>query len=408
MKLSSILLSLCIKYSHALEFNHDGFEQFLPWGHVCEGSGQRQKCNVMLDVPEACLEEDGSSYCPIVFFLHGTYGSNQMFLPFTQVHKNKVIGVYPQGEDGWNAGEVLSNLKCGYLDFECDEDPDDSLFISIIIQYLVDEGANGNVYAIGFSSGASLAYRLAANAGTELPIKGIVTQAMPLLQSPGRSGPGNLNNNQPFPLSLPISVLNIMGENDDLIPYDGGDSYIFKGHTGFSLMSARESMTTWSEYNKCHYEHPEVYEVNYSTDTTTGTAMHYVFGNCTEGAIVEHYKLEGVEYSAAAEYYKGEGYIEDTKIEYDLIYDFIFRVETVLQFGVHCVNDPAWHVEDEESFTCEYISKNRSRCGWVDDNGVDGEIACPLACILECYGYEKPDVKFMEEKKKMIALGFTY
>eukprot|EP00560_Eucampia_antarctica_P007903 CAMPEP_0197825682 /NCGR_PEP_ID=MMETSP1437-20131217/2725_1 /TAXON_ID=49252 ORGANISM="Eucampia antarctica, Strain CCMP1452" /NCGR_SAMPLE_ID=MMETSP1437 /ASSEMBLY_ACC=CAM_ASM_001096 /LENGTH=401 /DNA_ID=CAMNT_0043425789 /DNA_START=88 /DNA_END=1290 /DNA_ORIENTATION=- len=401
MKLSSILLSLCIKYSHALEFNHDKFVQIIPQYEVCNGSGKRINCNVMLDVPEACLNLDGSSDCPIVFFLHGTNGSNEMFPTFTQVHTNKVIGVYPQGEDGWNAGgEFLPNLNCEYFDFKCYEDPDDSLFISIIIQSLVKMGANGNVYAIGSSSGAALAYRLAANAGTELPIKGIVTKAMSLLQSPSRSGPGMLNYNQPPSFAgarqlsrkkngirmlqkkeetLPISVLNIMGENDGLIPYDGGDSDIFKGHTDFSLMSARVSMTTWSQYNKCHYKHPEVSEVNYSTVTTTGTALHYVFGNCTEGAIVEHYQLKGVEHSA------GQGYIEDTKIDYDLIYDFIFRVEAVLRFSNYCVNDPDWHVEDEESFTCEYISNNRSRCGWVNDNGVDGDSACKLACMRECW-----------------------
>lgn len=80
---------------------------------VCTSSqGRTSKCEVELDVPQSCIDSTtSSSSCPIVFFFHGAGGSNDGFARKSKVHDKNVIGVYPQGEDGWNTGKSL----CVYL-----------------------------------------------------------------------------------------------------------------------------------------------------------------------------------------------------------------------------------------------------------------------------------------------------
>ena len=77
----------------------------------------RSECEVELDVPSACVS-DGESSCPIVFFLHGSGGTNDWFSRTTGVHSAGLIGVYPNGERGWNTGPKETNL-CSWDDFSC-------------------------------------------------------------------------------------------------------------------------------------------------------------------------------------------------------------------------------------------------------------------------------------------------
>lgn len=153
---------------------------------VCQG--RSADCEVELDVPQACVNA-GSSSCPIVFFLHGGGGSNNGYASSSGVHGAQMIGIYPQGDGGWNTGPKRSN-ECSWTDFECTQDPDEGDFIARIIAEVRSRGAMGNVYIQGNSNGAALAHRVAVNVGDELPIKGIVGAVTQLLASPPRSGPG--------------------------------------------------------------------------------------------------------------------------------------------------------------------------------------------------------------------------
>ena len=112
-----------------------------------------------------------TSACPVVFFFHGAGGTNDWFGRTSGVHAEGVIGVYPQGEDGWNTGPKESN-DCDWDDFACTDDADEGAFVASIIAELRNLGASGNVYLIGNSNGAALSMRLASNAGDDLPIKG--------------------------------------------------------------------------------------------------------------------------------------------------------------------------------------------------------------------------------------------
>ena len=62
----------------------------------------RSDCEVELDVPPACVS-GGESSCPIVFFLHGSGGTNDWFSRTTGVHSAGLIGVYKDCSDSSKA-----------------------------------------------------------------------------------------------------------------------------------------------------------------------------------------------------------------------------------------------------------------------------------------------------------------
>eukprot|EP00521_Asterionellopsis_glacialis_P016437 CAMPEP_0195305802 /NCGR_PEP_ID=MMETSP0707-20130614/36872_1 /TAXON_ID=33640 /ORGANISM="Asterionellopsis glacialis, Strain CCMP134" /LENGTH=599 /DNA_ID=CAMNT_0040370003 /DNA_START=218 /DNA_END=2015 /DNA_ORIENTATION=- len=364
------LLALQAHMTSALTSNANEAPQIM--SDVCSNSGNRPNCEVELDVPASCVS-GGQSDCPIVFFLHGSGGTNNWFARTSGVHTAGYIGIYPQGEGGWNTGPKTTNV-CTWEDFECTEDPDEGAFIANIISKVRLEGANGNVYVIGNSNGAALAMRLASNAGTELPIKGIVTKVTQLLASPERSGPGVLNYNQPFSTSPKVSVLNIMGTGDGLIPYTGGSSGVFNGDSAFQLMDALDSMIVWAEHNGCSAV-PEV-TTGLSSDKGTG-ATFYDYKGCDEGTIVEHYAiLEGGHDAGGAS-------IDGKKIDYDIAFDFINRCEegsTPVPPSTPPPPSTAPPVIAPTPTLLVVANNVDTRCNFENSDGVKAFDGCPATC----------------------------
>mmetsp|Transcript_10357 Transcript_10357/g.11565 ORF Transcript_10357/g.11565 Transcript_10357/m.11565 type:complete len:510 (-) Transcript_10357:157-1686(-) len=397
------ILSLMIKESSALlQSNGKGSPSMLSdTTDVCSSNqGRTSNCEVELDIPASCVDEDDTSNCPIVFFLHGAGGSNNAFKQNSDVHDNGVIGVYPQGEDGWNTGPKNSN-ECPWDDFDCSYDPDEGALMASIISTLRDMGANGNIYAIGSSNGGALANRLGSNAGNSIPIKGFVALVTQLLSSPERNGPGVLNYNQPQG-STPVSVLNVMGTGDGLIPYGGGSSGVFGGDASFQLYPAIQSMEVWSDYNGCDTGNPIIEAVTTGTETGgDGTGTFYRYPNCSNGAIVEHYAIDGGAHNA------GGSSFNDISAR-DIQYDFIRRCEesdptdpgpppaptpplnpspTAAPVYVDddtlpgdCVDDPNWHGKANTDHNCEFVAARSQRCAWESTDGVLASTACKVAC----------------------------
>ena len=243
---------------------------------------------------EVAVQIDGSKIRAVFILLDTLVSSKSFHFPqfFIHVcilyltHQPYLLLFSPNGEGGWSTGPKSSDT-CQWDDFQCPTDPDEGDFIASIIQEVKDRGANGNIYAIGNSNGAALAHRLASNADSSLPIKGIVTKVTQLLKSPERSGPGTLNYNQPSSVrgSQKVSVLSIMGTEDGLIPYEGGSSSVFGGNDNFQLMSAMESMNTWAIHNGCSGEYEMSQHVSDQGDLT---ATKYTYGSCPSDVIVEH------------------------------------------------------------------------------------------------------------------------
>ncbi len=386
---AALLLSAAFCWSltaAALEGNEPEQPQSLT-DKICSGR-PRFQCEVELDVPAACAT-DGSGTdpsCPIVFFLHGSGGTNTWFPKTSGVHDANMIGVYPQGEGGWNTGPKDTNL-CAWDDFECDKDPDEGDFIASIIDEIRALGGTGNVYAYGNSNGAALAHRLASNGGTRLPIKGIIVSVTQLLASPERSGPGSLNYNQPKSSTPPVSILSIMGTEDGLIPYLGGSSAVFNGNEKFELMGAIESMSEWANHNGCS----GLYSTSqHTTDKGDGTANKYDYTDgCPEGIYVEHYEIHGGGHNAGGTKVDGE------KID---VLGFVSRVEgggggsppspsppTPPPSTNGCEDDANWHGKFNTAHTCDYVAQApNNRCVWEGSDGVEASVACPVACDTSC------------------------
>eukprot|EP01084_Bolivina_argentea_P271942 462861_1 len=302
----------------ALQPNDFGSPQTLDVTTICTS---RTPCEVELDVPVACVDiTTNTSTCPIVFHLHGAGGSINGFKGSSGVHEFGLIGVYPQGVNGWNTGPKNTNV-CDWDDFTCTDDPDESDFIAKIITEIRSLGANGNLYANGNSNGAALAHRLAVNANdNDLPFNGIVTTVTQLLSLPPRSGPGILNYNQPGlnGNTRKVSVLNIMGTNDLLVPYDGGSSGVFGGNDNFQLMSSNESNIAWAKQNGCNTV-PRISIV--TSSQPWGTADYYSYDNCNSGHYVEHYKVYDGNHGTTS------GTVLNGKTPNELQYKFIWKVE---------------------------------------------------------------------------------
>ena len=285
----------------------------------------------------------------------------------------------------------------------------EGLLIKNIIDYLAQNGATGHIFVTGNSNGAALAHRLASNAGEDLPIKGIITKVTQLLESPERSGPGSYNYNQPSASTSQVSVLNIMGTEDGLIPYEGGSSAVFGDFKeDFILMSALDSMQTWAEHNDCDTT-PQI--TTHGSDKGTGEVIKYVYPNCADGIIVEHYAIIGGGHGA------GRASIDNVKINYDLTYQFIRACESdggddptttppptpppaptatvpptvpptdpptappTSETTSSCFDDPDWHGKFNTEHNCAYIALEPTlRCGWQDSTGFLAEDACPVAC----------------------------
>jgi poly(3-hydroxybutyrate) depolymerase len=341
---------------------------------IC-GGRPRIDCEVELDVPEACangdIGEDPS--CPIVFFLHGSGGTNNWFARTSGVHDASMIGVYPQGEGGWNTGPKSSN-NCHWTDFSCTTDPDEGDLIASILDEIRSRGGTGNVYAYGNSNGAALAHRLASNGGTQLPIKGIIVSVTQLLSIPERSGPGSLNYNQPRSGTPPVSILSIMGDADPLIPYNGGSSSVFDGDEAFQLMPTMDSMAYWASHNGCTGAYQTT---QHSSNMGDGTVTKYDFtAGCPDGIYVEHYAIHGGQHNA------GGVEVDGAKID---VLGFVAKVEGLAPPTSGCENDPTWSGKFNTAHTCDYVAENPTvRCSFENSVGMPASEACPGACNSSC------------------------
>lgn len=385
----------------ALESNPEETPQLL--SELCNSrTDGRSECEVELDVPSSCVPTNAESdpSCPIVVFLHGSGGTNNWFAKTTGVHSENLIGIYPQGEKGWNTGPKDAN-NCEWDDYNCASDPDEGGFIAEIIDEVRNQGATGRVYVIGNSNGAALAHRLGANAGDDLPISGIVTKVTQLLEKPDRSGPGVLNYNKPTEGGRQVSVLNVMGTDDKLIPYLGGISAVFSRDEDFVLMSSDASMIYWATHNGCNMA-PDF--STHTTDQGDGEAIFHEYNECDGGHIVEHYAIVGGGHNA------GGATIDGEKIDYVVAYAFIARVEQGLDDAgegtppapsppvtppapsppfpnpspnadVSCVDSVTWQGKFNSEHTCEYVALDpEGRCRFQDSNLIKAQDACEKTC----------------------------
>ena len=181
--------------------------------------GKTVRREVLIHSPRSL---DTSSRYPIFFALHGNGGRHRTFIrplqPF--IDQNAFVGIYPQGyRRSWNLGEEESTA-------------DDVAFITAILQELAryPQLDTDKAFVMGVSNGAGMAHQLAIETDHFLAIAAVISH-LNALNLPGDQTPE-------------VSVLQISGDNDSIIPYDGGDS-----PTGHLFLPAEVSSRIWARHN---------------------------------------------------------------------------------------------------------------------------------------------------------------
>ena len=169
---------------------------------------------------------------PIVFFFHGGGGSGQHFLYNNNlielINSEEFIGVFPNGYSNngsnggyWNLGSEPTNA-------------DDIEFVDLIIEQLATSPLinTSKSYAVGFSNGSGMVNLLGKSTSHFNAIAPIFSQQ---LLSTGDLTP-----------TKAMSVFQVNGEVDGLIPLNGGNSPVG------TFMSAHNSALNWANHFNCN------------------------------------------------------------------------------------------------------------------------------------------------------------
>lgn len=132
-----------------------------------------------------------------------------------------------QGNQFWNATDACCDLSGTGVD--------DSAYLSKLITdlestYAVDPR---RVYVVGHSNGGFMAYRMACDHADQ--IAAVVSLAGAMAADASTCRP-----------SSPVSVLEVHGTADTIIPYDGGEIF------GTAFPGAKESVKDWAALDGCN------------------------------------------------------------------------------------------------------------------------------------------------------------
>lgn len=170
-----------------------------------------------------------------------------------QATKSGFVVVYPDGFDqSWNAGSCCGDAQAQKVG--------DIAFIRQLIDRLVSDGHIDpkRVFVTGFAAGAMMAHRLACELSGQ--IAAIASVA------------GALVSNTCKP-TRPISVLEVHGTQDGVVPYAGG----YSAHFSISFPSTLSVMKHWASLDGCAAS---------PTAAQSGNSTTSTWGGCRQGATV--------------------------------------------------------------------------------------------------------------------------
>ena len=201
-------------------------------------------------------EIDSSKCYPLVFVLHGNGGMPDGYVGQFRdiIDSGEFIGIYPEGvERSWNLGQEASTAN-------------DTEFIESVADYLYSYSNinHDRRYVIGFSNGAGMAQTLGKESNYFSAFVAVVTSLT--------------TENMPTNQSRTISVMQILGEDDDSVPYEGGE-----GVNGHVFLSGDESARIWAEHNGCD-------SAGQNTTLSDGS-IRTIYSNCVDGGEVINYKV---------------------------------------------------------------------------------------------------------------------
>jgi polyhydroxybutyrate depolymerase len=246
---------------------------------------------------------DGRKLVPLVLAFHGRLGTGRAQERLSKLStvsdQNNFIVVYPDGiYRSWNAGHRVGGAERLNID--------DVGFVSQLINELMQilRIDPYRVYATGMSNGGIFVHRL----GCELSdkIAAIASVAGPIAPSVLES----CNSNDP------VSVLEIHGTNDPIVPWNGGET---KGK-GY-VESVEKTIEFWVKHNRC--------TGTSKTKRISGNVIKQSYTPCQSGTEVVLYKIEagGHTWPEGNEYFP-EAVVGQTNNEFNAsqaIWDFFKR-----------------------------------------------------------------------------------
>lgn len=217
---------------------------------------------------------DGT-HLPLIIALHGGGGTARGMAIYTIFHTldagEDFIVVYPQSAaDNWNDGRIPQSPIVRAQFVYDDVGFFDALIDRLITDYPVDPT---RIYATGISNGGHMALRLACELSDRIAAIAAVT--------------ANLSADLDCQPEYPVGVLVINGDEDPLVPYDGG---IVARNRGTDLSTA-ETMRFWQEANGCD---PDPVQARQDDVTDDETALRIdTYPNCSDGVETTLVTVEG-------------------------------------------------------------------------------------------------------------------
>ena len=212
---------------------------------------------------------------PVVFLLHGGTGSAEGMERIAHFNKvadgHSVLTVYPEGwRRSWNDGRPNTPAAQAGVD--------DVKFISMLIDKLTADYAidTGRVCASGLSNGAFMSQRLGCALADRIraiaPVAGTMGTEFAPTCHPSR----------------PVSILEIHGTDDPLIPFNGGQD---KGRNGGTTdVSVTDTYALWQSVDGC--PSPSVSQLPDTANDGTTTTVHAA-RPCTDGSAALLYVVNG-------------------------------------------------------------------------------------------------------------------
>jgi len=206
---------------------------------------------------------DQSRTVPVVFAFHGFDGRSaemQALSGFDAIaDKNGWLVVYPQGsgsDHSWNGGMCCGSAK--------EKNVDEIAFTRQILADLETIASIDakRVYALGFSNGGGVVYRL----GCEMSD---IFAAIAVVSSVGGG---------PCEPQQPVSLLHVHGLEDTIVPYAGGGDIIPGG-----FPPIEEVIATWVKLNGC--------AGTAQVETQQPNITHTFYDSCQNSTVIELYTV---------------------------------------------------------------------------------------------------------------------
>ena len=210
---------------------------------------------------------------PLVLVFHGGGGRGRGMVRLTGfddlADRYGFVVVYPDGlRRQWNDGRLPFNNGA-----------DDVAFVSALIDRIAQDYPidRKRVYATGMSNGAMFSQRLGCELADRIaaiaPVSGNMPSALAPTCRPAR----------------PVSVIEINGTDDPLVPFAGGN--VISPRMG-TVLSSPDTVAFWAKVDGCRHD-PTSTALPAIAPPDGTSIVREVFGGCRAGTAVTFYRVNG-------------------------------------------------------------------------------------------------------------------